>query len=195
MCEGEGGEAAKDCGGGGLNEGRPGVLCACNGVPVLLHHMKRPQLIQQAPRVNLRSTPLMLLLKDCLDMHQSLHPSLIHPHISTTLLSSSHSPRYSKTLASHLQTPLVVTPKNKKLTVDAQLAVPNHLLNLPLLLQIIQRLPRQAAVDLEPVHERGDGDEAVRLHVLVQFVRGRFVEDDGVIGLVLYCLREREQKD
>lgn len=72
-----------------------------------------------------------------------------------------------------------------KLTVDAQLAVPNHLLDLSLLLQIIQRLPCQAAIDLQSVDERGDCDETVGLDVFVEFVGGGFVEDDGVVGLVL----------
>ena len=65
--------------------------------------------------------------------------------------------------------------------------MPNHLLDLTLLLQIIQRFPREAAIDLQPVHERGDCDEAVGLDVFVEFVRGGFVEDDGVVGFVLDC--------
>lgn len=63
--------------------------------------------------------------------------------------------------------------------------MPNHLLDLSLLLQIIQRLPCQAAIDLQSVDERGDCDEAVGLDVFVEFVGGGFVEDDGVVGLVL----------
>ena len=63
--------------------------------------------------------------------------------------------------------------------------MPNHFLDLPLLLQIVQRFPRQAAIDLQSVHERGDCDEAVGLDVFVEFVGGGFVEDDGVVGLVL----------
>ncbi len=74
-----------------------------------------------------------------------------------------------------------------KLTVNAQLAVPHHLFNLSLLLQITQRLPCQTAIDLESVDERGDCDEAVGLDVFVEFVGGGFVEDDGVVGLVLDC--------
>ena len=65
--------------------------------------------------------------------------------------------------------------------------MPNHLLNLALLLQIIQRFPRETAIDLQSVHERGDCDETVGLDVFVEFVRGGFVEDDGVVGLVLDC--------
>lgn len=64
--------------------------------------------------------------------------------------------------------------------------MPHNLLDLALLLQILERLPRQTAVDLEPIDQRGDGDEPIGLHVLVQFVRGRFVEDHGVVGFILY---------
>lgn len=63
----------------------------------------------------------------------------------------------------------------------------DNLLNLPLLLQILQRRSSEAAIDLEAIDERGDGDEAVGLHVFVEFVRGGFVEDDGVVGFVLDC--------
>lgn len=65
--------------------------------------------------------------------------------------------------------------------------MPNHLLDLAFLLEILERLARQAAVDLEPVHERGDRDQPVGLHVLVQFIRGRLVEDYGMVGFVLDC--------
>lgn len=64
----------------------------------------------------------------------------------------------------------------------------HHLLNLPLLLQIAQRLAREAAIDLQAVDERGDGYQAVGLHVFVELVGGGFVEDDGVVGLVLDCV-------
>ena len=67
----------------------------------------------------------------------------------------------------------------------------NNFLNHPLLLQIVQRGPCQAAVDFEPIDEHGDGDEAVGLHVFLEFLRGAFVEDDGVIGFVLYCTQKR----
>lgn len=63
--------------------------------------------------------------------------------------------------------------------------MPNHLLDLSLLLQIIQRFPCQAAIDFQSVHEGGDCDKAVGLDVFVEFVGGGFVEDDGVVGLVL----------
>ena len=63
----------------------------------------------------------------------------------------------------------------------------HNLLNHPPLLQIIQRLPRQTPIDLQSIDQHGDGDEAVGLHVFVEFVRGGLVEDDGVVGLVLDC--------
>lgn len=61
----------------------------------------------------------------------------------------------------------------------------NHLLDLSLLLQIIQRLPRETAIYLQSVDEGGNCDEAVGLNVFVEFVGGGFVEDDCVVGLVL----------
>ena len=73
----------------------------------------------------------------------------------------------------------------RSLTVDAQLAVPNNLLDLSLLFQIIQRLPCQASIDLQSVHKSCYCDEAVGLDVFVEFVGGCFIENDGVVGLVL----------
>ena len=61
----------------------------------------------------------------------------------------------------------------------------HHLLDLSLLLQIIQRLPCETPIDLQSINERGDCDEAVGLDVFVELVGGGFVEDDGVVGLVL----------
>lgn len=61
----------------------------------------------------------------------------------------------------------------------------HHLLDLPLLLQVIQCFPCQASIDLQSVHEGGYGDEAVGLDVFVEFVGGGFIEDDCVVGLVL----------
>ena len=127
----------------------------------------------------------MLPLEYCPAVHTSqlfLHiPAPSHPTHSY-LLSSSHSSRYRG---------ISPCPKSQRgrspLTVNAQLAVPNHLLNLTLLLQIIQRFPCEAAINLQSVHERGDCDETVGLDIFVEFVRGGFVEDDGVVGLVLDC--------
>ncbi len=65
--------------------------------------------------------------------------------------------------------------------------MPDDLLDLALLLQVTQRLPRERTVDLQPIDQRRDRDEPVRLHVFVEFVRGGFVEDDGVVGLFLDC--------
>ena len=73
--------------------------------------------------------------------------------------------------------------------------MPHHLLDLSLLLQIIQRLPCETAIDLQSVHERSDCDEAVGLNVFVKFVGGGFVEDDGVVGLVLdYRKRQKSAR-
>ena len=73
--------------------------------------------------------------------------------------------------------------------------MPHHLLDNTFLLQIVQRLPGQAAIDLQPVDEHGDGDEAVGLDVFVQFVRGGFVQDHGVVGFILDCERDRRLDD
>lgn len=71
--------------------------------------------------------------------------------------------------------------------------MPHHLLNLPLILEIIQRLPRQRPINLQPIDERSDGDEPVGLDVLIQFIRGGFVEDDGMIGFVFDCFFPRRE--
>lgn len=63
----------------------------------------------------------------------------------------------------------------------------HDLLDLALLLQILQRLARQTAVDFQPVYQHRHRDQPVGLHIFVQFIRGRLVEDDGVVGLVLDC--------
>lgn len=75
-------------------------------------------------------------------------------------------------------------------TVNAQLAMPHDLLDLPLLLQIIEGFAREGTIDLEAIDEGGDGDETVGLHVLVEFVRGGLVEDDGMVGFVFDCFFE-----
>lgn len=72
-------------------------------------------------------------------------------------------------------------------TVNAQLAVPNNLLDQTLLLKIRQRLASQRSVNLETINQRGDSDEAVGLHVLGQLVGGSLVKDDSVVCLVLDC--------
>lgn len=63
----------------------------------------------------------------------------------------------------------------------------NNLLDLALLLQIGEALPCQGAVDLKSVDQDGNGHEAVGLDILVELLRGRLVQDDGVLGLVLDC--------
>lgn len=78
-------------------------------------------------------------------------------------------------------------PAISKRTVDAQLGVANNLLDGTLLLEVGEGPAGKRAVDLETIDKGGDGDEAVRLNVLVQLVRGLLVEDDGVLGLVLDC--------
>ncbi len=75
----------------------------------------------------------------------------------------------------------------RRRTVDAQLAVPNNLLDLALLLEVGERLPCERAVDLQSVDEGGDGDEAVGLDILLELVGGGLVEDNCVVGLVLDC--------
>ena len=65
--------------------------------------------------------------------------------------------------------------------------MPHHLLDLPLLLQILQRLSRKAAIDLQSINQRSNGDQAVGLNFLVEFIGGGLVEDYGVICLVLDC--------
>ena len=63
----------------------------------------------------------------------------------------------------------------------------NNLLDLPLLLQVLKALACERTVDLESVDERGDGNEAVGLDVLVELVGSGLVKEDGVLGLVLDC--------
>ncbi len=75
------------------------------------------------------------------------------------------------------------------LTVDIPRTMRHNLLDRPLLLQIRQRCPCQRAVDLQAIDEDGDCDEAVGLDVFGELLASRFVEDDGVVGLVLHCVR------
>ena len=63
----------------------------------------------------------------------------------------------------------------------------HHLFDLPLLFQIVQRLPSQTSVDLKSVDQGGHGDKTVRLDIFVKFVRGGFIKDNGMVGLILYC--------
>ena len=57
----------------------------------------------------------------------------------------------------------------------------NDLLNHSLLLKILERGSRKRSIDLQSVDKYGDRDETVRLHILLKFLAGAFVEDDGVV--------------
>lgn len=82
----------------------------------------------------------------------------------------------------------------RKRTVDLHLAVPNNRPDLSLLLEILQALARERAVDLEAIHQCRHGHEAVGLYIFVELVGGGLVEDDGVLGLVLdYSATSRQQ--
>ncbi len=70
-------------------------------------------------------------------------------------------------------------------TVDLHSAVSDHLLDLALLFQVLETRARQRPVNLQSVNESRNCDEAVRLHILVQFVGCDLVENDGMLGLVL----------
>ena len=70
-------------------------------------------------------------------------------------------------------------------TVNLHLAVLNNRLDQALLLEVPEALPGERAVDLHSVDEGSDGDETVRLDILVELLGGGLVEDDGVLGLVL----------
>lgn len=72
-------------------------------------------------------------------------------------------------------------------TVDVAGVVANNLLDGTLGLEVVQGLACEGAVDLQAIDEDGDGDEAVRLDVLVETLLEGLVEDDGVDGLVLHC--------
>lgn len=99
----------------------------------------------------------------------------------------------SGVFSSHIKWPIRIVfgcaTGRRKHTVDLHLAVRDNGLDLSLLLEVLEALAGQGAVDLEPVDEGGDGDETVGLDVLVQLVGGGLVEDDGVLRLVLDCSR------
>lgn len=63
--------------------------------------------------------------------------------------------------------------------------MPNDLLDLSLLLQVLEAPPGEGAVDLESVDEGGNRHEAVGLDILIELVGSGLVKDDGVLGLVL----------
>lgn len=70
-------------------------------------------------------------------------------------------------------------------TVDLHLAVGDNRLDHALLLEVLEALSCQRAVDLHSVDESGDGHQAVGLDILVELLGGGLVENDGVLGLVL----------
>lgn len=72
-----------------------------------------------------------------------------------------------------------------KHTVDLHLAVSDNRLDEALLLEVVQALAGERAVDLHSVDEGGNGDQTVRLDILVELLRSGLVEQDGVLGLVL----------
>ena len=61
----------------------------------------------------------------------------------------------------------------------------HNLPNQPLLLQMLNRAPRQAAVDLQPLNEYALADEAERRDLLHDAVIQRLVQNDVVLRLVL----------
>lgn len=61
----------------------------------------------------------------------------------------------------------------------------DDLLDLAVSLKVVQSLAGKAAVDLETIDKGGDGDQAVRLHILLELLGSVLVENDGVLGLVL----------
>jgi hypothetical protein len=65
--------------------------------------------------------------------------------------------------------------------------VTDNLLDLTVGLEVVEGFPGERTVDLETIDEGGDGDQAVRLDILVEPVGNALVEDDSVLGLVLDC--------
>lgn len=63
----------------------------------------------------------------------------------------------------------------------------DNLLDLTVGLEVGKGFPGERAVDLQAVDKGGNGDEAVRLDILLELVVGLLVENDGVLGLVLDC--------
>ena len=61
----------------------------------------------------------------------------------------------------------------------------DNLLDLALSLEVLEGFPGERTVDLETIDEGGNGDQAVRLDILVELVGDVLVEDDSVLGLVL----------
>jgi hypothetical protein len=71
----------------------------------------------------------------------------------------------------------------------------DHLLDGTLLLKVGERLPGQRSVDLKAVDEGGNGDQLVRLDILLELVVDGLIEDNGVVGLVLDCEAKEVSSD
>lgn len=65
--------------------------------------------------------------------------------------------------------------------------VANDLLDLAVLLELLQSLAGQAAVDLETVNQGGDSDQTEVLDILLETLGDLLLKDDVVVGLVLDC--------
>lgn len=77
-----------------------------------------------------------------------------------------------------------------KRTVDVTPGVAHNFLDRSLLLQILERLAGQRAVDFQTIDKDGNGDEAVGLDIFLEFVGDGLIEDHGVLCLVLDYIRE-----
>ena len=71
----------------------------------------------------------------------------------------------------------------------------HDVLDLSLLLEVLEALACERAVDLQSVDEGGDRYEAVGLDILVELVGSGLVKEDGVLCLVLHCdARKKDTK-
>lgn len=55
----------------------------------------------------------------------------------------------------------------------------------PLCLQLSQRLPRQATIDLQSFNENTDTDESIGADFFEKLFVSGFVEEDGIVGFIL----------
>ena len=63
--------------------------------------------------------------------------------------------------------------------------MPNNLLYLSFLLQVVQCFPGQATIDLESVDQSCNCYQSVGLDIFVEFVGSGFIQNHGVVGLIL----------
>ena len=63
--------------------------------------------------------------------------------------------------------------------------MPHHFLDHTLVLQILQRLSSKRSIYFQTIDEDSDGDETIGLYVLLEFIRGGLIKDDGVLGFIL----------